>query len=173
MNGLTQPQKYKAVSKLAVGQPDFEIYRNLFFRYLRLMGSYTEAADALGIPPYQILALQKSDKEFADGMENALLETKADLESIAYKMAKSGDRQMLQFMLKRLDPAYRDSYQPPAEDNRIQIVKTYINISPDMWDNPAPSLPAPLNQIEGTVVGETVVTEVSDVVSIEENEGEK
>ena len=132
MNGLTHPEKYKKVSKLDQASRNWELWRNLFFRYYRQLGSYTAAADALGIPVKEIKKLKDSDPDFAASFQSATEDMVSDLEGVAFSLAKGGDRDMIKFLLRRHEPAYREN--APAQPTNVVVMKTYIGVTPDAWD---------------------------------------
>lgn len=123
----------KNVSRISDDHPAHDLWRGMFLRAFRNLGTVSLAADAIGVTAHEVRKLERSNVEFAEAMSNVRLDVVEDLTGELIKRAKGGSDILLMFLLKKLDNSYRDNHQSKIEVN-VKNVKTYVGFNPDMWD---------------------------------------
>lgn len=134
MNALEHPARFQtSLSRLDVRHPDVDLWRNLFLRNLRLIGSPAPTCDATGFSTREYREAVQSDPEFREAVQNIQMDVADDLEAEGLRRARMGSDILLMFMLKKMRPEYRDNMPPPVNYTQVNT-KTYIGFDPDSWD---------------------------------------
>lgn len=132
INGLVPNQAVVPDFKLDQNHPLCDIWRNLFFRTLRQVGTLAATCEVLGLRSVEVRKLLITDQAFSETYQSVLQDTKELLEAEVLRRAMNGSDVLLMFALKKLDPSYKEQYQAPS--STTINVKTYVGFDPDAWD---------------------------------------
>lgn len=129
---MSKPRRDAQVLHVVGEWPEFDTWTAAFLTAYAISGNITEASEAAGVNPRTVRRWRLEHAEFAEAFVEAYAQSIERLEAELVRRIYAGSDVLLMFRLKKLDPSYRESYNPAAVGRPTSYV---IDLSDD---DPAP-----------------------------------